>query len=358
MRIVVTGATGNVGSQLLPQLLGSPAVTSVVGIARRLSPERDPRVQWHAADVAADDLGPVLRGADVVIHLAWLLQPAHTPAEMARVNLTGTRRVLDAVLEQGVPALVHASSVGTYSPWTAGPGTRDQRRAEDHPRQGQSTSTYSRHKAQAERLLDELERDHPERRVVRLRPGVVLQGHAASELARYFLGPFVPQSLVRRALLPVVPATPGLAIQAVHARDMAAAYVLAATTPVAGAFNIASEPVLDPRSLGEALHAGQLPLPRAALRALVDLTWRLHLQPTDPGWVDLGTRGPLMDTTRAREVLGWVPTVSATDAVLEVVEAMGRRVGGPSPVLRPRATGLGRVAEVARGLVPGGRGTG
>jgi len=94
MRIVVTGATGNVGSQLLPQLLEAPEVSSVVGLARRLPDLPDPRVEWHALDVAEDDLLPVITGADVVVHLAWLLQPAHDPDEMRRVNLVGTERVL------------------------------------------------------------------------------------------------------------------------------------------------------------------------------------------------------------------------------------------------------------------------
>lgn len=353
MRIVVTGATGNVGSQLLPRLLTTPAVSSVVGLARRLPERPDPRVEWHAVDVAGAELGPLVRDADVVVHLAWLLMPAHDPDEMRRVNITGSRRVFDAVLSEGVPVLVHASSVGAYAP-----GPDDRRVDESHPHTGISTSVYSRHKAEVEEMLDELEEQHPERRVVRLRPGIVLQAQAASELARYFLGPFVPQTLVRRALLPIVPSVPGLALQAVHAQDMATAYVLAVTKPVVGAFNIAAEPVLDPPTLARLLGAATLPVPRRLVRGLVDLTWRLHLQPTDPGWVDLGTLGPLMDTTRARRELGWLPRHSAGDALVETVDAMGAGKGGPSTILRPRATAPGRVLETVRRLVPGTGGTG
>ena len=353
MRIVVTGATGNVGSQLLPQLLASPDVTSVVGLARRLPADPDPRVEWHAVDVAEGDLRPLLRGADVVVHLAWLLQPAHDPDEMRRVNVQGTRRVLDAFLAEGVPAYVQASSVGAYAP-----GPNSPRVTESHPATGISTSVYSRHKATVEAMLDQVERDAPERRVVRLRPGVVLQAQAASELARYFLGPFVPQRLVRRSVVPVVPAVPGLAVQAVHSVDMASAYVLAITRPVTGAFNIAAEPVLDPPTLARLLGARLVPVPLAVVRAAVQATWRLHLQPTDPGWVDIAVKGPLMDTTRARRELGWTPTHSAGDALVETVDAMSAGSGGGAPVLRPRATGPARVLEAVRALVPGTGGTG
>ena len=353
MRIVITGATGNVGSQLLPQLLSTPEITSVVGLARRLPADPDPAVEWHAVDVAEDDLGPLLRGADVVVHLAWLLQPAHSPDEMHRVNVQGSRRVFDAALAEGVPVIVHASSVGVYAP-----GPNSPRVTESHPHTGISTSTYSRHKAEVEAMLDALERDHPERRVVRLRPGVVFQASAASELARYFLGPFVPQSLVRRSLLPLLPDVPELAVQALHSQDMASAYVLAITRPVTGAFNVAAEPVLDPPTLARLLGARTFPLPLALVRGVVDATWRLHLQPTDPGWVDIGTKGPVMDVTRARTELGWSPEHSAGEALIETLDAMAAGAGGTSPVLRPRASGPARLLEAVRAIVPGAGRTG
>ncbi len=355
MRIVVTGATGNVGSRLLPQLLDSPQVTSVVGLARRLPASRDQRVEWTSVDLAEGDLRPLLRGADAVVHLAFRLQPAHDPAAMRRVNIGGTTRLLDALVAEGVPALVVASSLGAYSPVPAAVAAT--RVTEDFPTGGISSSVYSRHKSEVERLLDALEADHPERRVVRLRPGIVLQRAAASELARYFLGPFLPHSLVRRGLLPLVPRVDRLAVQAVHADDVARAFVLAATTPVTGAFNVAAEPVLDADTMASALGARTLPLPVALLRGLVDLTWRLHLQPTDPGWVDLARLTPLMDTTRARTELGWTPRHRSTDALAETVEAMGRGEGADTPVLRPRSW-AGRAAELARAVVPGAHGSG
>ena len=96
-----------------------------------------------------------------------------------------------------------------------------------------------------------------------------------------------------------------------------------------------------------------MPLPAAVLRGVVAATWRLHVQPTDPGWVDIGRYGPVMDTTRATTVLGWSPRHDAGEALVATVDAMGAGRGGSTPVLRPRATGVARVGEVVRGLVPG-----
>ena len=70
MRVVVTGASGNVGTSLLGALAGDGAVTSVLGLARRLPDVEVTKTTWAAADVAADDLAGHFRGADVVVHLA------------------------------------------------------------------------------------------------------------------------------------------------------------------------------------------------------------------------------------------------------------------------------------------------
>jgi len=352
MRIVVTGATGNIGTHLLQVLRADPEVDSVVGLARRLPERRDPEVEWQQADVTTTDLVPLLRGADAVVHLAFLLQPAHDPDLMHRTNVFGSRRVFDAVAAAGVPALVHASSVGAYAPG------RGEVLTEAHPATGISSSTYSRHKVSCETELDRLQQEHPDLRIVRIRPGVVLSAPAASALARYFLGPFVPQSLVRRALLPVIPDIPNLALQAVHSADVARAFALAATGRLSGAVNVAADPVLTPAMLAAILGARLVPVPRAGARALLAMSWHLRLQPTDPGWLDLGTSGLVMDITRARTELGWAPEHDAAQTVREVVTAMGRGQGRDTPVLRPRATGLSRWREAARGLLPGAGGTG
>lgn len=100
-------------------------------------------------------------------------------------------------------------------------------------------------------------------------------------------------------------------------------------------------------------------VPAAVLRGAVDASWRLRLQPTDPGWVDIAVRGPLLDTTRARTVLGWEPRVEARAALREMVDAIGRGDGLPTPVLQRRSWGPRRVLEAVRLMSPGpGAGSG
>jgi nucleoside-diphosphate-sugar epimerase len=342
MRIVVTGATGNVGTSVLPALAADPAVEEIVGIARRLPGWSNPRTQWVQADVVTSPLEDVFAGADVVIHLAWLIQPSRDAAMLRAVNVDGSRRVFEAAANAGVPALVHASSVGVYSP-----GPDDRPVDESWPRDGVATSFYSRHKAEAERLLDAYE---DRMRVVRLRPGLIFKREAAAEIRRYFIGPLLPSPLVHPRLIPLLPLPDHLVLQAVHSYDVGEAYRLAATREDArGAYNIAADPVLDGATLGRLLGARPVRVPAGVVRAAADLSWRAGLQPTPPGWLDMGLQVPTMDTRRAREELGWSPRYDAGEALADLLEGLRKSSGLPTPPLEPHAGGRLRHREFPPG---------
>jgi nucleoside-diphosphate-sugar epimerase len=346
LRVAVTGASGNVGTSLLAALAREPAVESIVGICRRLPARRFPKVEWRAADVAIDDLEPHFRGADVVVHLAWLIQPGRDKALLHRANVEGSARTFRAAAKAGVPALVYASSVGAYSP-----GPKDRLVDESWPTDGIDSSFYARHKAEVERLLDSHEREHPGMRVVRLRPGLIFKREAASGIRRLFAGPLLPGPLLRPALVPLVPDVPRLRFQAVHSLDVGEAYRLAIVSDDArGAFNVAADPVLDPPELGRLLGARPVRLPRRLLRAGAAVTYGMHLQPSEPGWVDMAFAVPLMDSTRARDELGWTPARSSGDALLELIEGMREGAGLETPPLEPGGAGPLRVREFLSGV--------
>jgi UDP-glucose 4-epimerase len=348
MRVVVVGATGNVGTSVLHALAGEDRVTTVVGIARRAPQMEWPKTTWVEADIAQDDgvLERSFQGADCVVHLAWLIQPSRDEAALYATNVEGSQHVFNATVQAGVPALVYASSVGAYSP-----GPKDQAVDESWPTEGISTSFYSRHKAATERLLDSLEREHPDLRVVRLRPGLIFKREAATEIRRLFGGPFIPSPLVRRSLIPIVPRIARLRFQAVHSLDVGDAYRRAIVNADArGAYNVAAEPVLDPTELGRLLGARPVPMPESLLRVGADLTWRLRIQPSPKGWVDMALNVPIMSTRRIRRELGWHETHTSAAALIELLEGMRDGSGVDTPPLAPSSSGLARVREVDTGV--------
>jgi UDP-glucose 4-epimerase len=345
MRVVVVGATGNVGTSVVTALSADPNVESVLGLARRLPDLRLPKVDWAAADITRDELAPHFRGADAVVHLAWAIQPSRDLDTLWRINVLGSDRVFRAVAEAEVPAIVYASSVGAYSL-----GPKDRRVDETWPTNGVRTSFYSRHKAEVERRLDSFEREHPDIRTARLRPGLIFKREAASGIRRLFVGPLFPSPLARRGLVAVIPNIPGLRFQGVHSHDVGDAYRRAVTQDVRGAFNIAAEPVLDPPELARIFGARLVPVPRDVARWAAAVTWWLHLQPTPAGWVDLGLAVPLLDTTRARTELGWEPTRGADEALLELFEGLRERAGVATPPLSPGTGGPLRAGELTKGV--------
>src|SRR3712207_6201141 len=175
MRVCVVGATGNVGTSLLERLAAESSVESVLGVARRIPSLTVEKTDWAAADIATDDLVPLLRGTDAVVHLAWQIQPSRDRERLWKTNVLGSARLFRAVGEAGVPALVYASSIGAYSR-----GPKDRRVDESWPTDGISTSFYSRHKAEVERRLDAFEREHPTTRTVRLRPALIFKREAGA----------------------------------------------------------------------------------------------------------------------------------------------------------------------------------
>jgi nucleoside-diphosphate-sugar epimerase len=341
MRVVVVGATGNVGTSVLRALDGDPAVGSILGVARRRPAMDFAKTTWAEADITKSNLVPLFREADVVVHLAWLIQPARKPEVTRAVNVHGSGRVFAAVAEAEVPALVYASSVGAYSP-----GPKDRRVDESWPTRGIKTSFYSRQKGKVEGMLDAFEREHPAVRVVRIRPGLIFKREAASEIKRLFVGPLLPNAVLQKGLIPVVPKIDILRFQAVHGSDVGEAYRLAIVRDVHGPFNIAAEPVLDSGGLARLLDARQVPIPPSALRRAAEVSYKLRLQPSEPGWVDMAFQSPLMDTTRAREQLGWAPRYSSGEALIELLDGMKEGAGSGTPPLSKRG-GLGEILQKA-----------
>ncbi|SFK97474.1 NAD-dependent epimerase/dehydratase family protein [Geodermatophilus ruber] len=338
--IAVTGASGNLGTALLRRLTApDTGVAEVRGLSRRQPPDLPPydRVRWHRADLGEADservLPGFLEGADAVVHLAWALQPGRQRERLHRVNVGGTRRVARAAAAAGVTQFVHLSSLGAYAP-----GAADQKVTEDWPPTGVPTSQYSQDKVQAERVVREVFDGSPGSTLTVVRPTLVLQPEASSEIGRYFLGPLLfaaarllPGAVVRALPLPL----PSVHVQFVHADNVAAALERMLDRRAPGPFNLAAEPLLDADALARVLGTVRVPVPAVVLRTVLAAAFTARLVPTEPGWLDLGLQAPALDTSRARRVLDWAPAHRGDEVLAEFVAALGRGEGAPGPLLRP-----------------------
>lgn len=334
MKIVVTGASGNLGTALLRW--AAREGQELVGIARRRPPRgRQPydRARWVECDIgepaAAAFLAKALAGADVVVHLAWAVHPHRTDPPLNRTNADGTTNVLRAVADAGVPHVVCASSAAAYTP-----AARWSRVDEQYPCGGLPASAYSRGKAELEARLDVFEHRHPAIRVARIRPCAVVQADAAAELGDWLFGRWLPRAVLGRPGLPV-PLWNGLRLQLVHAEDVAAAVGSIIEQRATGAFNLAADPVLTASDLAAVFGGFHVPVPHRALTIGAGMSWRLGLQPLHPAWLRLADRASLVDSGRAARELGWTPRHDAAAAGAELAAALRAHRSGSSAPLAP-----------------------
>ena len=347
MHVIITGATGNLGTATVRRLRAGTADVTVDALSRRVpAADPPPGVRWRQVDVRTDPLVERFRGADAVVHLAWRFQPTRDPVSTWRTNVLGSLRVFEAAAAAGVGCLVHLSSVGAYTPGPPGDAPVD----ETWPTHALPTAAYGQQKSYLERALDAWEQRAPELRVVRLRPAFVFQRAAASEQRRLFAGPFLPHPLVRPRWVPVVPDVPGLSFQVVHADDVAAAIVSVIHGDARGAFNLAADPPLTTADVAELLGARTVRVSPSVLRRATGVLWRAHLIPASPGLVALVTSLPLLDTARARRELGWSPSKGAHATLAGHLEAIAAGAAGPTPPLAPRAGGAARWQELTSGV--------
>lgn len=333
MKVVVIGASGNIGSAVLREIT-SDGANDVLAVARRRpvvpAATAQASVEWRAADVATDDLVSLVEGAEAVVHLAWKFQPTHRPEVTWATNAVGTRRVLAAVRRAGVPAVVCASSVAAYSPVE-----HDDPVNEGWDTDGASGATYCREKAYVERTLDAFEETNPDTRTVRIRPAFVFQRSAASEQRRIFGGPLVRPAFLDRRFIPVTPVPAGLRFQTVHASDVGRAVAVAVKEPVRGAFNLAAEGVLRRDELGQLLAARTFEVPPRLVGGALDAAWRFRAARVPGSLLKALMRVPLMSTDRARDLLGWSPRHSGSQALEAMLLGAPERAGSGLPPLHP-----------------------
>lgn len=329
MRVLVTGATGNIGTSAVEALAADPKVDEIVGLARRTPEWSPPKTRFVAADIRSADLVGLCRDVDTIVHLAWAFQPTHRPTTTWDVNVLGGIRVLEAAAEAGVRNLVVASSLAAYAP---GPGRHVD---EQWPTHSMPVAAYGREKAYMERYLDTFESENDSIRLVRIRPCFVFKRESASEQRRIFAGPLVPRPLARPGRLPVLFLPSGLRFQAVHSSDVGEAIRLAVLGSQRGSFNIAADPIIDRSVLGEIFGARTVEVPVRPLRALHGAAWRLRVVPAEGGLLELLLNLPTLDPTRAQKDLGWTPRHTGVDALREMLDGLADGAGMATPPLAP-----------------------
>ena len=319
LSIAVTGPTGEIGISAVDALERDPKVQRIVGMARR---PFDPaahgwtKTRYHQGDILdRDAVEALVADADVVVHLAFIIMGSRE--ESAHINLEGTRNVFEATVRAARPKrLVYTSSVAAYGyhPDNPTPIT------EDVPTRGTPEHYYSEQKAALEAALAEITAGS-DLQVYVLRPCIVA-GPKAPALANAMPWSVMPGPLgaATRALLRVP--DPGVPMQLVHHDDVAAAIALAVTTSAPpGAYNIAADGTISISDVISSLGGHAVRVPHVAATAASAVVARLPFVPGLVEWLHAVRAPVVMDTTKAKTVLGWTPKYSSTQTLAALAQS-------------------------------------
>ena len=332
LTVAVTGPTGTFGFGLMPLLQADPRVGRVTGVARR---PFDPaargwtKLQYRRGDVRdSATLTSAFGGADVVVHLAFLVTGAEPPSEVRQTNVGGTLNAYRAAAAAGARRFVYASSVAAYGFHRDNPAEM----TEDWPVRPAARLFYAQQKAELEQLLVAEAAGPGQPALYLLRPCIVVGPHTVG--AKDLLpGPLAPlgrllaDAVIRfRAPVPVPVAAPDLPLQLVHEQDVGSALLLCAVgAGPPGAYNIAGDGIVTPADIIRELGLFPVPLPAGPAQAAARLLTALPALPGVAGWAEAVSRPAIMNTTRAKDLLGWSPRFTALQALRDAMR------GQPNP---------------------------
>jgi nucleoside-diphosphate-sugar epimerase len=302
--VVITGAAGAVGRRVLGLVLSDPSVERVVAIDIRPVPP-GPRLETLNVDLLTADLGAILHGADVLVHLASSSRSETDETLARRINVDATARLMAAAAAGEVTQVIGLSSAMAYGAWASNPVPL----TEEAPLRPNPEFAYAVQQAQREHLLVQWRQDEPNRAMAVLRPVMALAEGEASYGAR-----LLAAAAAVRAGDSESPA------QFVTFDDVAAAVEVARRQRLDGAFNVSPDGWI-PAETVRALTGSppRLPLPSRLASRIANWSWELQLGPIPPGLLPY-TMHPWVVSNDRMKAAGWAPTSSNEEAYVAGTE--------------------------------------
>ncbi len=303
--VAITGVGGLIGRRLVRELDEHPEVSRVVGLDVRTPPAlHSPKLDLRVADIRDPGFAGFLEGVDVLVHLAFQMDPIQDEALMRAINIDGTHNVFESAAAAGVAKVVYVSTGAVYG---AHPDN-DFPLTEDSPIRPNADFNYAEHKAELERWLADWVPAHPDLAVTILRPSIVA-------------GPGVENFITRLMEMPRFTAVKGHKPpqQFAHIDDVASALAHAVEHDLPGAYNVTSEGWL---SFDEVTAISDVKIawvPEEVAISAAERMWKLGLGESPPGFVQMVMHPWVMSVDKLMAT-GWRPKRSNRDALAELIE--------------------------------------
>lgn len=339
LTVAVTGAGGFLGRRVVEALCADDAVARVVGFDLAPASFDHPKVVVDALDVRDPAIAGRLAGVDVLVHLAFVMDPIKNETLMRDINVNGTQNVLKAAGGAGVGKVVYTSSAVVYG---AHPDNRIPL-TEDAPLRANLDFSYAAHKLEVEYVLQEIAAEFPQLSMTVFRPAIVF-------------GPGVDNAWSHALELPLLFGVQGHAppLQFVHPSDVAAAVHFAATGDIPGVFNLAAEGSLSPEEMMSIVDRRRIDIPEPLAFTLLERLWSLGLAEAPAGMLHY-VMHPWVLSTGKLSAAGFTCRHSNRTSFVSAVEAsrghmrIGHRRVRRGDLVRGAAAGAGLAGAVLAG---------
>jgi len=315
MKVALTGVSGYLGQLILPLLDKHLGVESILGLDIAPCPFHSPKCSFQAGDMRAADFKTLLKGVDVLYHLAFVVEP---PKGMAietidEINIQGSKKVLEGAVAAGVSRIIVASSIAAYGAHPDNPAVL----TEESPLRPNADWYYSRAKGHIETFLDELHMQHPEITIIRFRPSAFLGPSIRNPVGKQYLSRYL------------IGLKKSYRIDHCWDEDVAEAFVLALSFPRSATFNLAGGNPISLDDASRVLGKKVIYLNQELVSLFVRIAAALGFEPQGMrDWVDVATRGSiLVSADLAKEQLGWRPRFDSAGALCEFARQRGVLTG-------------------------------
>ncbi|GIW45755.1 MAG: hypothetical protein KatS3mg077_3037 [Candidatus Binatia bacterium] len=303
-RVLVTGAAGYIGRQLVRRLVDEPAVEHIVATdVRPLSGVQHPKLVVDTRDIRDASLGELMAShhIDSVVHLASVVTPppGMPRSEIYSIDVGGTQNVLQGCLRAKVRRLVVSSSGAAYGYHPDNPDWIE----ETAPLRGNDSFAYSQHKRIIEEILASYREQHPELVQIVFRFCTILGREVSNQISRLFEGRFVLG--VRGSATPFV---------FIWDEDVIEVLRLALWRDTSGTYNVAGDGALTLEEIARRVGKPYIALPRWFLQASLLLLRSLRLSEYGPEQVDFLAYRPVLSNRRLKEEFGYTPRFSSAEA--------------------------------------------
>ena len=301
MKVAITGVSSKLASDIVPLLEKDDEISEILGIDLVKPSFNSSKIIFKKRDVRDKQISEDLKGYDAIIHLAFIVLSIKSEMEAYSININGSKNIFDCAIKAGVKRIVHASSVAAYGAFPENPVPM----TEECPiRIMKNTFYYNETKYRVEKILDKIEKENPDVKISRLRPHIFL-----SPLEDNALGGRITEKNVYGFY-------PGMLWQYVWAEDVAQAFYLALKKGAHGAFNLGADNPISSSEIATRLNKRLKIFPYTIIHSLVSLTHALRLQyQLDPGWLRIARYPIIVDSSKAKEILGWRPKYDTLGAI-------------------------------------------